>query len=912
MLKTSKSIFVALGIASALWLLSVWFIADRMVLSDLREIALRDQQGLNSKADYLAGNIKHHLHHLQNIPQFVGKEANVIRALSRPVAKASSIALSAGQRKRIWSEEPFLKGTNGQLANLAGYMAAGVIFVLNSSGECILSSNADKPDSFVGTDYRSRHYFTAAIDGKHGYQYAMGKVSNVPGLFFSSPVLDRGKLVGVAVVKINLDDLSKWVNQANSYLTDEYGVIILAHDKNLEMRSLPDSTVGGLSAEQRLERYKRGDFQPLVIRQWTRPDLPSVGYFEHDRRPFQMASRHMPQNLGMHVLEEFHEAPEYGRRRVELFSLFAVAGVLVLSLVAWRMVAIRNRRLVEKEVENSEARLKGAQQLAHLGSFDWDAATGELQWSDEHFRLWGLEPQSVTPSYALFRQGVHPDDVARAEEILRQAMRGGGVYECAHRVVWPDGSEHHVQTRGEVTLNDAGRATRMVGTVQDITERKAAEDEIQQLAFSDSLTGLPNRRLLLDRLHQVLAAGARNRRQGALMLIDLDNFKTLNDTLGHDIGDLLLKQVAQRLATCVREGDTVARLGGDEFVVMLEGLSETPEEAATQTEVVGEKILATLNQPYRLAGYEYLSTPSIGITLFGNREISSDDLLKQADLAMYQAKAAGRNTLRFFDPQMQAVVIARAALESDLRQAVWQQQFLLYYQAQVDASGRCIGAEALLRWQHPERGMVSPAEFIPLAEESGLILPLGHWVLHTACRQLVAWAAQPALSHLTLAVNVSARQFGLPNFVEEVLALVDHTGADPYKLKLELTESLLLENAEDIIDKMMALKARGVGFSLDDFGTGYSSLSYLKRLPLDQLKIDQSFVRDILTDPNDAAIARMIVALARSMGLAVIAEGVETQAQRDCLGNNGCRSYQGYLFSRPLPPEAFDEFAKRV
>jgi diguanylate cyclase (GGDEF)-like protein/PAS domain S-box-containing protein len=454
----------------------------------------------------------------------------------------------------------------------------------------------------------------------------------------------------------------------------------------------------------------------------------------------------------------------------------------------------------------------------------------------------------------------------------------------------------------------ASPEARFIVLSRDITERKAAEEKIQRLAFSDPLTELPNRRLLLDRLHHALATCARSKRYGVLMLIDLDNFKVLNDTLGHDVGDRLLQQVALRLRKCVREGDTVARLGGDEFVVMLEDLADSAQEAATGARTVGEKVLAALSKTFQLADYEVHSTPSIGIALFGNGESSVDNLFKQTDLAMYQAKAAGRSTLRFFDPEMQAAVSSRATLETDLRQAIWQKQFLLHYQPQVDVAGRWIGVEALVRWRHPMRGMVSPAEFIPLAEETGLILPLGYWVLEAACRQLVAWSAQPGLRELTMAVNVSARQFSLPDFVSELLALIEHTGADPQRLKLEFTESLLLENAAGTIDKMLALKARGIGFSLDDFGTGYSSLSYLKRLPLDQLKIDQSFVRDVLTDPNDAAIAKTIVALAQSLGLKAIAEGVETEEQRDFLAGNGCLSYQGYFFSRPLPAEAIEAF----
>jgi len=455
-----------------------------------------------------------------------------------------------------------------------------------------------------------------------------------------------------------------------------------------------------------------------------------------------------------------------------------------------------------------------------------------------------------------------------------------------------------------------GAVTHYISVHHDISERKAAEKKINELAFFDQLTGLSNRTRLLDRLKQTMTANIRSESFGALLFIDLDHFKTLNDTHGHDVGDLLLKQVAQILMQCVREGDTVARLGGDEFVVVLAGLSTNEREAAIATEVVGEKVLAALGQLFQLGLASYRSAASIGATLFRGQQTAIEVLMKQSDLAMYKAKDAGRNTLRFYDPVMGAVVMKRVALESDLRVAVQEQQFFLHYQPQVVDAGQITGAEVLVRWRHPQRGTVLPAEFIPIAEETGLILPLGHWVLETACTQLAAWTTRPAMAHLTVAVNVSARQFRHKNFVDEVLAILDHTGANPQRLKLELTESLLVSNMEETIEKMSALKAKGVRFSLDDFGTGYSSLSYLKRLPLDQLKIDQSFVRDVLTDSNDAAISRTIIALAQSLGLGVIAEGVETQAQRDFLSSAGCHAYQGNLFSSPLPLQGFEEIAR--
>ena len=447
----------------------------------------------------------------------------------------------------------------------------------------------------------------------------------------------------------------------------------------------------------------------------------------------------------------------------------------------------------------------------------------------------------------------------------------------------------------------------ILSVTRDVSDAKAAEDEIRSLAFYDPLTRLPNRRLLLDRLRHVLATGSYQNRMHALLFIDLDQFKTLNDTLGHQTGDLLLQEVARRLPSCVREADTVARLGGDEFVVMLEDLSETAEDAAEQAKTAAEKILAAVAQPYLIATRECRSTASIGITVFGDRKESADEILQQADIAMDQSKAAGCNTLRFFSPALQTAVNARAAMEEDLRQAIKTNQFVLYYQPQLEST-QLIGAEALIRWNHPRHGFLLPGEFIPLAEETGLILPLGDWVLEAACKQIVSWTEQEKPVNISVAVNISARQLRQPDFVKKVLAALDRTGADPQCLELELTESMLADNIEDVIAKMTELKSHGLRFSLDDFGTGYSSLTYLKRLPLDKLKIDGSFVRDILVDATSGAIAQTIISLSRAMGLPVIAEGVETEEQRDFLTRLGCNSFQGFLFSRPLP---LDEFERR-
>ncbi|WP_187358730.1 putative bifunctional diguanylate cyclase/phosphodiesterase [Pseudoduganella aquatica] len=461
-------------------------------------------------------------------------------------------------------------------------------------------------------------------------------------------------------------------------------------------------------------------------------------------------------------------------------------------------------------------------------------------------------------------------------------------------------------------VRDAGGAvTHYVASLSDITLSKAASDEIKNLAFYDPLTHLPNRRMLVERLAQALPAAYTSGHCGALMLIDLDNFKTINETLGHSKGDMLLQQAAARLHACLRQGDTVARLGGDEFVVLIEGLSGQPREAAARSEALAAKLAAALNRPYTLGAHQCHSTPSIGITLFhaGLRQ-QPEELLMQADIAMYQAKEAGRNGMRFFDQSMQDSISERAQLERELRHAIDTQQFELYYQVQVDHLKHPLGAEALIRWIQPDGGAVSPARFIPLAEESGQILALGQWVLESACAQLRAWQSEPAMSELAVAVNVSARQFHQPDFCEQVRSVLRRYGVDPGLLKLELTEGVLLENMEDTIASMQALRELGVRFALDDFGTGYSSLQYLKRLPLDQLKIDQSFVRDLASDGNDQAIVRTIIAMARSLNLDVIAEGVETDAQCALLGQLGCQSYQGYLFGKPMPAPALPELIR--
>jgi len=510
-------------------------------------------------------------------------------------------------------------------------------------------------------------------------------------------------------------------------------------------------------------------------------------------------------------------------------------------------------------------------------------------------------------------QHIHPNGKPYPEEEspVRDSIMYGNLSHADNEVYWRvDGSAFPVEYWSHPIFENEQLVGAVV-TFIDITDRRAAKEEIQQLAFYDPLTNLPNRRLLMDRLLHAIASSKRNHQYCALLFLDLDNFKILNDTQGHDVGDLLLVEVTQRLKTCIREGDTIARFGGDEFVIILEGLSTDTQAAASQAESISEKIRTGFGQSFKLKNLDHHCSVSIGINMFIDHAGSPEELLKQADLAMYQSKQSGRNTIRFFDPAMQEALNERGQMELALRKAIENQQFRLHYQIQVDSTLRPIGAEVLLRWQHPERGLVMPDDFIPITEDSGLILSIGQWVLEQTCEQIRLWQSNPIFKDIKVAVNVSVYQFHHDEFFDQVKEALEKSGIDPGLLKLELTESLILNDVEDSIEKMQQLKAIGVDFSMDDFGTGYSSLSYLKKLPIDQIKIDQSFVNDIGTDKNDEAIVKTIIAMADILGMKVLAEGVETEVQHNFLKSHGCSAFQGFLFSEALPVGQFEKLLQK-
>jgi diguanylate cyclase (GGDEF)-like protein/PAS domain S-box-containing protein len=670
---------------------------------------------------------------------------------------------------------------------------------------------------------------------------------------------------------------------------DADGRIRVHNQRMLELLELPPELFEGEPNMERLVRFQteRGDFGPdfsLIDDPHARNYVMQEYAVGEERKQWpEQYLRRTPS--GRYI--EIRTRTLKGGGRVRTFS------------------DVTDYIMAQEALRRSEARWRSLTQLSSDWFWEQDAqfrfvhfdgsVTHQIvpiQMSYGHAR-WEIPHRNVTEAqWQAHRAQLEAHEEFRDFELERTA---------------PDGSSIWASVSGAPMFDAQGRFTGYQGVARDITERKRAEAEIQHLAFYDELTGLPNRRLLLDRLEQAALAHAREGRHGALIFLDLDNFKAINDTMGHEWGDRLLVQVAGRLVACVRPSDNVARLGGDEFVVVLQHLPADAAEAARQTESMARKVLAALNQPYDVRDRIMHSTSSLGITLFGGAQgpgATVAELLQRADLAMYQAKSSGRNTLCFFDQAMQAAATERLALEADIRNGLERGEFLLHYQRVVDATGATLGAEALVRWQHPKRGLVLPGEFIAVAEQSGQILPLGRFVLRAACEQLAQWAHDEARQRWTLSVNVSAQEFRHPGFVQQVLGALDETGADPHRLKLELTESTLLHEVEDSIARMQALRNWGVGLSLDDFGTGYSSLAYLKRLPIQQLKIDQSFVRDVLTDPNDAAIACTVVDLARSLGLDVVAEGVESEGQLDFLLANGCKRFQGYLFGRPGPAQA--------
>ena len=710
-------------------------------------------------------------------------------------------------------------------------------------------------------------------------------------LYFARPLKGRDGQRLAVVAEVPLAKLANVLTQGHEVSGLE---IVFEQNDGRRMLALPDLPEAGPL------RAPHSD-APLPDRAWNTPARISGV-------PALVASRQLVYpNLRLSVSlpeDQALERREYERNMVAAAALVFCAMVLLAAAVA--VVVFDRVAQARKDIADAKALLDQALESMVSGFVLLDAQQRVAHWNRRFVELFpwmrgamasGMPFRQVLEQSVAHHLPVGSDAERQQWIALRLAQQQDGT--GAHEQVLPDGHCIHVLERA---TPEGG----WVITYHDVTDLRRANEEIEHLAFYDPLTGLPNRRLLLDRLGRAPVLSQRSGKVGALLFLDLDHFKDLNDTLGHEVGDELLQAVAQRLLANVRVADTVARLGGDEFVVMLSDLSTSTQEAAALAQRIGEKILRGLSEPYVLRGHTHQGAASIGATLFGASAQSAIELLRQADIAMYQVKARRGNALCFFDPKMQTAINDRAQLEADLRQALVAQQLVLHYQPQATLQGDVIGAECLLRWQHPQRGMVPPGQFIAVAEESDLILHIGQWVLHSACTQLARWQEQPQWAHLQLSVNVSARQFRQSDFVHQVIETLQVTGARAHLLTLELTESLVLDNVEDAIDKMHQLRTKGVRFSVDDFGTGYSSLAYLTRLPLHQLKIDQSFVRNLGSRPSDDVIVQTIIGMGRNLDLEVIAEGVETEAQKAILAGHGCDLYQGYLLARPMPVADFE------
>ncbi|WP_395405738.1 EAL domain-containing protein [Pseudoduganella sp. UC29_106] len=870
--------FRLIGVLIVAWTAVAWLGASYFQQRMVDELYQHELQLAREQAAAVAGNIEESQARLLGFALMLARDAEVRRVLQ------SRDAATLNQR----------------LAPVAAALKLEAMFVLDARGDCVATSNLAEASRFIGRNFADRDYFSQARDGLRGQQYGVSRDGQAGGLYYAQAIADEGRFLGVAAIKVDAAALASMVSQGSAWITDANGVIIHATDAELRHQALGAAPAATLGAAQLRQRYGRERIGTVRMEPWDGAGMPAVYRIGASEVPTLLATHALPdKSMSVHILRPIPGLLHQGLRRFWLFLVIELAGGILVAAATATALYLR-----EKQKADADLRVAATAFESQEGMAITDAAHVILRVNRTYTDITGFSERDVLD------QELRVCDAASHDEDFLQriwdTMASGGAWQGE---VWQrrkDGTRVPCWLVITAVRNAAGDVTHHVCALSDITERKAAEQEIRNLALFDFLTQLPNRRCLMDRLQHALAGSARTGQCGALLFIDLDNFKDLNDTLGHNVGDQLLQQAARRFVSCVRESDTVARLGGDEFVILLENLAEDPRLAAEQARSIGAKLLAKQNEAYTMGQHRHSCTSSVGVTVFRGERESVEELLKHTDMAMYQAKASGRNTMCFFDPAMQTAVSARAALDADLRQGLAQQQFELYYQPQVDGAGRVTGAEALLRWRHPQRGLVSPAEFIPAAESSGLILPLGAWVLQAACARLLAWAGRAATAELSLSVNVSARQFHQPDFVEQVLGALAASGASAQRLKLELTESLLLDDVQASSDKMARLQAAGVGIALDDFGTGYSSLAYLKRLPLCQLKIDRSFVRDITSNANDAAITKTILTLADSMGLSAIAEGVETLEQQRYLASQGCRAFQGYLFGRPLPAAQFE------
>lgn len=1008
------------------WNIAAWFIAQNYFQSRI-EAVINQQTGLaQDRASDLADSIHRNLNYIHGIPELFSEGPRFIKAVSRFGPDAISSVQPVATNKRRWEGDPEFRELNQFLASIETSLHADLIYVVNAAGDCIAASNAYTPSSPVGSNYAERDFFRINRNGQRGVQYAVGKTTNIAGLYFSSPIMVDGRFMGAVVAKIDVPSLSFMISKVNAFVTDENGVIILAHNKSLEMTALAGTTIFSMPEIQKFDRYRRTVFPGLSVESWGDRQFPVLLRIQGKASPQVLAEEKVPEyGLSVHVENEVEEIQTLKRDSYWFAFLLGLAGTVLILIdngIALYLASIRKAQAELKEQKNQlETFLQAANEGIHVVDPDGlvmlvnDAFCRMLGYSREemlgmHVSQWeaGFSGEGIGANIARVlndgeftfetrqrrKDGRYIDveisavaveinskkliyvaerDISerkRIEEelhlaslVLKNSSDGMVVTDADNRIIavnpafssitgysldevmgknprifssgrhdknfylemWGElvangfwqgeiwdkrknGQLHAKWLTINTVLNGDGSIHRYVALFSDITEKKHSEEIIWKQANFDTLTDLPNRRMFLDRLQLETRRSDRSRLSLALLLIDLDGFKEVNDTLGHAVGDNLLREASLRIRQCVRETDAVARLGGDEFTVILPNIADS-----SSVDSIARKIISKLAEPFNLENERVYVSASVGITLYPNDAGNIEDLMKNADQAMYVAKKNGRNRYSYYTKSLQEAAQKRLRLTTDLRSALAEAQFKVYFQPIVNlATGRIHKAEALIRWQHPERGMVSPMDFIPLAEETGLIHAIGDWVFRESARWAKRWSSQYA-DDFQISVNKSPVQFrgggGGSASWAGYLQELDLPGKN---IVVEITEGLLLNAELDVSDKLLEFRDAGIQVAIDDFGTGYSSLSYLKKFDIDYLKIDQTFVRNLSTDANDAALCEAIIVMAHKLDLKVIAEGVETEQQRSILLAAGCDYAQGYLFSKPVLPEELEKLLGQI
>lgn len=905
MQRKRRYIFSTLAI---LWLYASWLSATWYAEHKTTNYVTQSTESLESDSLALFQAFEERLNYLSALPVLISHFPDM-GAVTRRYAQLPNPSMTSMGLADYWRQKADLSAVNNHLKQLVDELQVDIAFILNAEGYCIASSNSDTSESFVGTLYKDRQYYKAAIAGESAHQYAVGRKTNIPGIFYSAPIRLDGKPSGVMVVKSNITDFQGLLAPYHVFLTDNHDVVVLASEPGFLQQMLDNARFRSLSSEVKQQLYKRTVFPTLGISPWNgNHEIPLLRLSDISS-PVLMTERQISDgDLIAHVYQPLPEVATIVRERWVFAIFMALAGFSVLSLLYQLGSYLQNLRQSKSKAEaereklhetlsERETQLETILDNLPLMVVARDPTTQQVISSNKATQsVLGLE--SALPAGKTYQESLDTElagflTTADAQE------PGPGTARTAREFI-TDG--HVIQTQNLTAKDSEGHPLLLIDMVEDITQKRRDEAEIRRLAFIDTLTGLNNRTAFKLHLQRTIDAAMARQQFGGMILVDLDAFKQVNDRLGHSVGDQLLVALADRLKTEASHQVYMARLASDEFVVLIDSHSTTREEAAQLSTRLAHTLLRKLTQPYLLAEHTLHVTASLGVALFGQGEATSAEvLLIRTDAAMYEAKRKQRGMIQFFDESTQKYLNDQADLTNRLRGALSQSVFEQYYQPQVDRTGAVVGVEALLRWRDPVLGQVPPSVFIPLAEALHLIVDIDRWVLKQACCVLGTWKTNPVLSNVVISVNVSAEYFSQDGFVDEVCNLLREFDVPPARIMIELTEGTVVEDTEANLLKMQALHAAGLTIAIDDFGTGNSSLAYLRRFEVDQLKIDQRFVKEMIEDKRSLAITESIIRLAHDLGYQTLAEGVEEQSQRDLLETLGCQLFQGYLFSKPMP-----------